>query len=419
VTSSPIDSGQPLQVLLVESDLEYAAYVQDHVCAMPELKVALTHAVSLAQADRILNDGAIHLVLLAVVLPDGRAAEWLASRTSGGGAPPVIVLTAVAGDPDVGVALGAGARDVIVKSSSQSYALTRALRHAIEVRDLREQLQQTVRRLLHLHEMDFLTVLDLEGSVVYASPSAHLLLGVRPELVGSRLWDRVHVEDILLVQTLVLELASEPLTTRDFRFRVLDAHNTWRTLDAVGRPLTDGSRWQILIKANGRSAPGHVDGKPQRRARQDARGAGWARVPTPARGPAGASEVILLVDDEPGVRALVRDMLESAGYTVLDVEFPKLAETICREHAGPIHLLLTDVVMPEMSGWEVATRVRALRPETKVLFISGYPSYPGTPSQLANFAGCEFLAKPFDRRALLARVRAVLDVPPERDVDGS
>jgi CheY-like chemotaxis protein len=121
----------------------------------------------------------------------------------------------------------------------------------------------------------------------------------------------------------------------------------------------------------------------------------------------GGHETILVVEDQPDVRELVRDMLAAGGYAVLDAERPSSAEEICRVHEGRIDLLLTDVVMPDMSGHELAGRVAVLRPETKVLFMSGYPDHPITASGIVSDA--PLVSKPFTRQLLLTRVRQVLD----------
>jgi PAS domain S-box-containing protein len=122
----------------------------------------------------------------------------------------------------------------------------------------------------------------------------------------------------------------------------------------------------------------------------------------------GGSETLLLVEDEDGVRELVRDMLELAGYKVLEASVPSAAERISREFAGPISLMLTDVVMPEMSGLELAARVQAGRPGLPVMFMSGYPE-PTTRDGGGYAPGSYFISKPFDRQALLHRVREALD----------
>ncbi len=79
-----------------------------------------------------------------------------------------------------------------------------------------------------------------------------------------------------------------------------------------------------------------------------------------------------MVEDEEGVRSLIRLALESAGYKVLETEDAESALATCASYDGPIHLLLTDVVMPKMSGPLVAEKVTALRPDIKVLYMSGY-----------------------------------------------
>ena len=84
------------------------------------------------------------------------------------------------------------------------------------------------------------------------------------------------------------------------------------------------------------------------------------------------SETVLLVEDEKGVRELAREYLEMTGYTVIEAENGHTALELAAMHVGPIHLLMTDVVMPGISGRELAGRVKTIRPEIKVLFMSGY-----------------------------------------------
>ncbi|HMH75900.1 MAG TPA: response regulator, partial [Candidatus Udaeobacter sp.] len=81
---------------------------------------------------------------------------------------------------------------------------------------------------------------------------------------------------------------------------------------------------------------------------------------------------ILVVDDDPWVRVLARDVLAGEGYRVLEASDGQDAIRVAAEHPGPIHLLLTDVVMPQMSGPELAKRLVRSRPETKILCMSGY-----------------------------------------------
>ncbi len=119
------------------------------------------------------------------------------------------------------------------------------------------------------------------------------------------------------------------------------------------------------------------------------------------------TETILLVEDEEGVRSLVRTALSAAGYQVLETTDTEAALTTCASHEGPIDLLLTDVVMPHMSGPVVAEKVTALRPGIKVLYMSGYTDdgiiHHGVLSQ-----EMPFIQKPFSPVAIRKKVREVL-----------
>ena len=124
------------------------------------------------------------------------------------------------------------------------------------------------------------------------------------------------------------------------------------------------------------------------------------------------SETILLVEDEESIRSLVLRILQAHGYTVLEAGRPYEALEISKKFDGPIHLLFTDVVMPQMSGREVAERISAARPNTKILYMSGYTDQAIAHHGVLN-PGVPFLQKPFTPEALTLKVREVLDtVPP-------
>jgi CheY-like chemotaxis protein len=132
----------------------------------------------------------------------------------------------------------------------------------------------------------------------------------------------------------------------------------------------------------------------------------------PATGEQIGSETILLVEDQPQVRELARMALSEKGYTVLATLSPEDAETACAKHETEIHLLLTDMILPGISGRELAKRLTARRPKMRVLYMSGY-----TFSIMAQGAaqggmledGMAFLQKPFTPSALTDKVREVLD----------
>jgi signal transduction histidine kinase/ActR/RegA family two-component response regulator len=132
------------------------------------------------------------------------------------------------------------------------------------------------------------------------------------------------------------------------------------------------------------------------------------KIPAAGKG----TETILLVEDEDAVRRLVRDVLRFGGYTVLEAPGGGQALDVAGRHEGPIHLLLTDVVMGGMSGRELAERLRAARPDTRVLYMSGYTE-DAIIRHGVQAAQTSFIGKPFSPAALAAKVREVLSASAE------
>jgi PAS domain S-box-containing protein len=120
------------------------------------------------------------------------------------------------------------------------------------------------------------------------------------------------------------------------------------------------------------------------------------------------NETILLVEDEPSILRMTRMMLERNGYKILTASTPGEAISIAREHTGKIHLLMTDVVMPEMNGRDLAKNILSLHPNLKRLFMSGY-----TANVIAHHGvldeGVNFIQKPFSKQDLATKIREVLD----------
>ncbi len=127
----------------------------------------------------------------------------------------------------------------------------------------------------------------------------------------------------------------------------------------------------------------------------------------PAALPARGTETVLVAEDDDVVRDLLRAFLEGLGYRVLPSSGAEQAMELCRAHVGPIHVLVTDLVMPGASGTVLAREIAVARPGIAVLFISGYPEEMAMKDE-APPAGSAFLQKPFTQEALSRKVRELL-----------
>jgi DNA-binding NtrC family response regulator len=137
--------------------------------------------------------------------------------------------------------------------------------------------------------------------------------------------------------------------------------------------------------------------------------------PRVVRGPAGefaGDETILLAEDDTHVREVARRALERAGYLVLSVGDAETAVAAADRHPGHIHLLITDVVLPRMSGRELAARLAIHRPAIKVLYVSGTSDGAIARHRMLE-PGIEFLEKPFSLDRFLGKVRQVLGAAAE------
>jgi CheY-like chemotaxis protein len=125
-------------------------------------------------------------------------------------------------------------------------------------------------------------------------------------------------------------------------------------------------------------------------------------------------ETILVVDDEPDVRGLAREILEAGGYEVMEAGDGEEALRVAEAYPAPIHLLLTDVVMPRLNGVELASRLTQLHPDTKVLYMSGFLVVGAQPAQAGGVSlepGASILPKPFSADGLTRKVHEVLARP--------
>jgi two-component system cell cycle sensor histidine kinase/response regulator CckA len=130
----------------------------------------------------------------------------------------------------------------------------------------------------------------------------------------------------------------------------------------------------------------------------------------PAAIPRG-TETILVVEDESGVRELTREFLKVSGYAVLEAKDGIQALEVAAQHPGAVHLALIDVVMPRMGGAELAERIRTARPDTRILFMSGYSEYASIGAASLR-SPTPILQKPFSISSLVGKIREVLSEKP-------
>jgi two-component system cell cycle sensor histidine kinase/response regulator CckA len=129
-----------------------------------------------------------------------------------------------------------------------------------------------------------------------------------------------------------------------------------------------------------------------------------AQLPIPKPG----TETVLLVEDEESIRRFAAEVLRASGYTVLEAPLPSSAIAMAESESGPIHVLLTDIVMPEMSGPDLAEAIKERHPATRPIFMSGYSNDAAVNQRLLE-AGTAFLEKPFRPADLTRKVREVLE----------
>jgi CheY-like chemotaxis protein len=131
-------------------------------------------------------------------------------------------------------------------------------------------------------------------------------------------------------------------------------------------------------------------------------------APPVTRATAPGTETVLVAEDDESLRFLTRRILRRAGYTVLEARTGDEALAIARRHGGPIHLLLTDLVMPGTGGWRLAEQLTKEQPATRVLYMSAYPDENFLTSSVHG-GTIPYLQKPFRPAELLQRVRDLLD----------
>jgi CheY-like chemotaxis protein len=234
--------------------------------------------------------------------------------------------------------------------------------------------------------------LDEDYGGIHARPGSYIILSVSDTGPGLEDTDRSRLFEPWLISD---------QTTREERLALTSAYNIIRQNGGDVAVITEpgkGTSFRVsLPRAVGQPAPIMVETATTKEAEKAA-----------AAQEENALETILVVEDEAGIRALVKKILRRQGYTVLEAASGPDAIQVCSLHKGQIDLLVTDVMMPQMTGRELADRLTAVRTGLRVLFVSGYTD--DAMMQSGSFPpGTAFLQKPFTLGSLLGKVRDVLD----------
>ena len=371
-TKTPNLTEKPLQVLFLEKDPRYVdlcihALQRDGFAV--SAKVVETRDEFRTQL--LSNTYDVILADHSPMAPTGmEALEYL--RQEGHDAPLIIVADTLDEEAAIGC-FKAGATDYIVKG--ELWRLTLAVRRAVKERALREELART-EQALNL-EQPLRQSAKMEAVCRVAGGVAHDFNNLLTAILG--------YSDLLLERLPAASQLSRYVT--EVKKASEQAFSLTRQLLALSRQQAPAPQ-VYLSRADEQSSPA------------------WTRE-TLSAAPQG-SETILLVEDEDAVRELTRMVLLTKGYKVLEAANGEEALKICERHSGPIHLMVTDVIMPNVSGPELARRLATVRPETKVLYTSGYTGAAIRKPEVSNLEP-PLLQKPFNSETLAHRVRDMLD----------
>jgi PAS domain S-box-containing protein len=342
---------------------------------------------------------------------------------------PFIIVSGTIGEETAVEAMKAGAQDFIVKGRlTRLVPAVRRELHESRARQARRETERALRvsetRFRRLAESGVIgiTVADTSGRILEANEAFLKTIGYSSEELSAGL-----IESAALTPpewSHASALARERLRTHGFarpwekeylrrdgsRVPVLVAEATLDESQSIGVCLDLSDRKQLeeqLRRAQKMEATGTLAGGVA--TTTDAR-ADTITLPVPSPAWLRGSETVLLVEDEEQVRAIMRAVLRRYGYNVLEAQNGGEAFLVCEKHAAPIHLLLTDVVMPRMNGREVAERLGPMQPDMRVLYVSGHTEDSIVRRGVLD-PGIDFLQKPITPEALGRRVREVLDAP--------
>jgi nitrogen-specific signal transduction histidine kinase len=286
-------------------------------------------------------------------------------------------------------------------------------RNVDEIQKASRRAADLTRQLLALgrKQMQTLQLLDLNSIIEEINKMLPRLIGedIELEFVPGKKLGRVKVDPVQIEQV-VMNLAANARDAMPKGGRLVIETASVRLDDAYVQAhsiVSTGEYVLLTVTDSGEGiSPEHLSHvfEPFYTTKEEGRGTGLGLV----EGYLGGCETLLLAEDEPAVRQSTREFLSLNGYIVLEAKNGSDAVAVAREYKGPIHLMVTDVVMPQMGGARLAAELALERPDMKVLFVSGYAETT-VQRHGAIDVTTRFLQKPFSLRTLARKIREVLD----------
>lgn len=332
-------------------------------------KAEIVSAATLSGALTTLKECDATLILVSLALPDSKGLDTLRALRAKCVGAPIIVLVPADGHSAGAAALGAGAQDYLYETETRSDVLERSIIRAVERRKVEQQYADSGWR-----SGIGQTTMSLRHEI--NNPLASLILNLEMLKEGG------HDDADELLEG--IEIAARRIAAV---VRRLEGLKTPQRIPAIGG--------EAMVDLSG------DEGSPRAADRQSA-GPGGGAAPMEGK-------TILLVDDEESVRAIVTKILTRHGHKVIEAEHGAAALRAANDHNGKIDLLVTDMYMPGLRGPEILEKLRASRPDVRVLFMSGYGDEDVARSGVEP--GSSFLRKPFTVQELSEAVQKTLAEP--------
>lgn len=405
----------PLRLLVVE-DLPEQAEIVAHELTNAGFVLTWSIASDLDGCRSAIEDG-VDVVVADRDTVDLSALMALVGEL--GDPPPVVSLSTDAGEEVAGECLRKGARAFLHKF--RLHEIGDLVRGLVETGDLRRAAASGSGSLdprsFAETAGDLIAEISSDGRFLYVDPGVETSLGYTwDELTGRRAFEFVHPDDLPGILEFLQKATETGAPSRGVH-RVRRRDGSWHWLESTGNPFrtTDGERRVVVISREVTERLGNIPPDVPLEATAELAipsADGAAAGPSKPAPEEAVPETILLVEADDPLRSVIRETLEEERYAVVEAASGEEALEKAAHHSGPIHLVLSDVVMPGIDGRELARRLGASRPRTRVILMSGAPGY-GVGPLPDGVRPPGHLPKPFTLAALRAKLHQVLEEEPD------